>query len=462
MISLQCNNNKNNNNIYSTTNKEKMEWERLKNEGNNLLKEGDFQGAIGMYSEAIDKLEAEGHESRHILFSNRSAAYLKSGDLDQALRDANECVTLSPDWAKGYSRQAAVLKEMRKFTEAVEATRAGLSIEPSNVALKTIMKACETCQVCDKLKGTWHGKVADEVGGYMQSFEFLSDTDVRVMVLGTVVDAEYDVNVQGTPYPHLDMRVPGSPGSAFVRHIYKFVGDDELHLCSPYLKPPEERPTSFQGAGMVIMKRGPYVPSEQEQREKEETMLRPLEERVVVFLQECIEAVPDFDVRPMEGENEVQIGSKLTANVKFQTFYQGLIERLGADAELKVKEYVVGNKDLNQETDPRIVELAKTFHGKMRAAGLISDTDSTNELVGVPPAEAMKDQESIRDYISGAQEPLADVDESIYLPTKASSSNEQSAEQQGSDTSNAVPMLVALSVVVLVAGVVTTVLMRRS
>lgn len=40
----------------------------------------------------------------HVLYSNRSAAYLKSDSKSKALWDAQKCVELQPEWAKGYSR----------------------------------------------------------------------------------------------------------------------------------------------------------------------------------------------------------------------------------------------------------------------------------------------------------------------------------------------------------------------
>jgi len=264
----------------------------------------------------------------------------------------------------------------------------------------------------------------------MQSFDFWSDSDVRVSVLGTTVDAKYELDIFGTPYPHLDMSVPNSPGAAFVRHIYKFETSDELHLCSPYLRPPEERPTEFKGPGMVIMKRGPYVLSDSEKQEREAMMALPLNDRVVSFLEQCIAAVPNFDVRPREGESEILIGEKLTANVKFQTFYQGLVEKLGTDAEQQVKELVVGIKNLQDEPQ-KIVDLVHKFQEKMRQAGLISDgeeppaaqpakSDSgANAVVGTAPPEVLASKESMSRFISGADEPLAEVDPTVLPPPKA-------------------------------------------
>jgi hypothetical protein len=36
----------------------------------------------------------------HFLLSNRSAAYLASGDLEHAQKDAEACIGVKPDWPK--------------------------------------------------------------------------------------------------------------------------------------------------------------------------------------------------------------------------------------------------------------------------------------------------------------------------------------------------------------------------
>lgn len=436
------------------------QWEKLKNEGNNLLKDGNCQAAIEKYTEAINLCEEKDVASLQILYSNRSAAYLKNGEYEKALNDAEKCIDIAPDWVKGYGRKAAVLKEMKNLHEAINVANEGLKLESTNVALKTIKKACETSLVSAKLNGVWHGVVSDEVGGYLQIFDFLNESDVRVTVLGTIVDAKFELNVDGMPYPHLDMSVPSSPGNAFVRHIYKFANNDnELYLCSPYLRPPEERPTEFTGAGLVIMKRGPYVPSDEEKKEREQLMSRPLQDRVSMFLEQCIEAVPKFDVRPVEGDSDIDVGKKLTANVKFQTFYQGLIERLGADAEQHVKELVVGAKPTQQET-PKISSLVKDFQTLMRQAGLFSDNEeaeknsiSTNAVVGLPPEEALKSKESISKYISGAEEPLVEPLPSEGLSSKpnASDFSKPSSSSDSAASADWTPVVFSLLVITGVA-----------
>lgn len=351
-------------------------WEEIKAEGNDLLNKGDSLAAADKYTQALALLEASANPSpsdAQILFSNRSAAELKSGKYVEALSDAERCIELGKDWAKAYNRQANALKALGRLDEALAACEYGLKLEPGNGPLLALSKAVLAAQVVDKLLGTWHGMVAEEVGGYMQVFEFVNDYEVIVRVLGTTVNARYELNVTAEPHPHLDINVPNSPGAAFVRHIYRFASDgNELELCSPYLRPPEERPTEFTGLGMVVMKRGEYVRSEEEEAFRTEMAKMTDEERVEEFLRQCISAVPEIDVRPFESDSDAEIAKKLTANVKFQTFYQSCTDRIGSEAEGEVKEIMIGNK---KPTSQVISDLVIQFRNKMFAAGLIAGED---------------------------------------------------------------------------------------
>lgn len=105
--------------------------EVLKAQGNKYLASKDFDQAISSYSEAI-KL----NPNSHVYFSNRSAAYLSKTFAGNALKDADTCISIKPDWAKGYSRKGAALHKLKKYSESVEAYEAGLVVDPNNAALK--------------------------------------------------------------------------------------------------------------------------------------------------------------------------------------------------------------------------------------------------------------------------------------------------------------------------------------
>jgi len=109
-----------------------------KNKGNAAFSAKDYPAAIEHFTEAIK------HDpTNHVLFSNRSASYASMGKYKEALDDANQTVTIKPDWARGYSRKGAALHGLGDFEEAMEAYDAGLKIEPANAALKTAKEEAE-------------------------------------------------------------------------------------------------------------------------------------------------------------------------------------------------------------------------------------------------------------------------------------------------------------------------------
>jgi tetratricopeptide (TPR) repeat protein len=72
----------------------------LKDQGNNAFRDKRFKEAVSLYSRAIALAPHDG-----VLYSNRSAAHLSDGNLNDALEDASQCVRLKPDWEKGWMRE---------------------------------------------------------------------------------------------------------------------------------------------------------------------------------------------------------------------------------------------------------------------------------------------------------------------------------------------------------------------
>ena len=82
----------------------KEEAEQFKAAGNAALQSNNLTEAIENYTKAIN---ADG--TNHVYYSNRSAAYLKKGDGNNALEDANSTIAINPDFSKGYSRKGGEL-----------------------------------------------------------------------------------------------------------------------------------------------------------------------------------------------------------------------------------------------------------------------------------------------------------------------------------------------------------------
>lgn len=61
----------------------------------------------------------------HIYYSNRAAAYMKADSISKSLRDAEKCVLLAPNWAKGYSRLGAAQHGLRRLDAAIDSFKKG-------------------------------------------------------------------------------------------------------------------------------------------------------------------------------------------------------------------------------------------------------------------------------------------------------------------------------------------------
>lgn len=106
-----------------------MQADAWKAKGNAALSAGDAREAVACYTKAIEL-----NASDHVFFSNRSAAYLSMDDAAHALEDADACIALKGDWAKGHARKGAALHALRRYDDAVAAYEQGLAVEAGNAA----------------------------------------------------------------------------------------------------------------------------------------------------------------------------------------------------------------------------------------------------------------------------------------------------------------------------------------
>lgn len=94
--------------------------EELKKQGNDAFAKKDFDAAISLYTQAIDK-----DKDNHILYSNRSAAYLGQGKNTEAIYDAETALLLQPTFTKAHFRKATALQNVgdirgsRSFRELI-------------------------------------------------------------------------------------------------------------------------------------------------------------------------------------------------------------------------------------------------------------------------------------------------------------------------------------------------------
>jgi heat shock protein 1/8 len=102
-----------------------------KNRGNTAFAAKDFPVALEAFTEALAL-----DPTNHVFFSNRSATYLQSAKVKEAVADAKKCITLKPDWGKGYSRLGAALFYRKDYDQAEDAYTKGIAVDPENAQLQ--------------------------------------------------------------------------------------------------------------------------------------------------------------------------------------------------------------------------------------------------------------------------------------------------------------------------------------
>jgi tetratricopeptide (TPR) repeat protein len=102
----------------------------LKNKGNSAFQTGAYTEAIRLFTDAIDL-----NPNDHILYSNRSGAYASNGEYVKAKQDAFKCISLNPQFAKGYGRLGLALYFLKEYKDSIKAYEKGLAIDSQNETL---------------------------------------------------------------------------------------------------------------------------------------------------------------------------------------------------------------------------------------------------------------------------------------------------------------------------------------
>lgn len=87
-------------------NKEKSD--AIKQNGNDVFKNGDYEKAIELYTEAIELCPKRYTNERSILFNNRAAAHKHLDAKNVAIDDCSQAIELNPEYVKALSRWVAI------------------------------------------------------------------------------------------------------------------------------------------------------------------------------------------------------------------------------------------------------------------------------------------------------------------------------------------------------------------
>ncbi|XP_051267746.1 tetratricopeptide repeat protein 28 isoform X1 [Dicentrarchus labrax] len=121
-------------------------------QSNQACQQGEYTLAVRLYSEALTA-----DPQNCILYSNRSAAYLRLGQYSTALDDAIKARVINPKWPKAYFRQGVALQYLGRHADALAAFASGLAQDPKSLQLLVgMVEAAMKSPLRDSLEPTYH------------------------------------------------------------------------------------------------------------------------------------------------------------------------------------------------------------------------------------------------------------------------------------------------------------------
>lgn len=114
----------------------------LKKLGNTAFENKIYEEAVQFYTKAIENAET-GDDELHVYYSNRSASYFEQHNYSCALDDANECVKIKPDFAKGYIRKSKAERELLLNDLSLESASRAIELEPENEVARELYEECK-------------------------------------------------------------------------------------------------------------------------------------------------------------------------------------------------------------------------------------------------------------------------------------------------------------------------------
>jgi tetratricopeptide (TPR) repeat protein len=109
---------------------------QLSREAKVAVKNGDVNGAMKLYNEAIKlgKLASTSQEQAQVLV-NRASLWIAQNEFDAAMRDLNQAIQLCPTLSRAYARKGDILLERKDFVAASEVFQNGLEFAPYSAIL---------------------------------------------------------------------------------------------------------------------------------------------------------------------------------------------------------------------------------------------------------------------------------------------------------------------------------------
>ncbi|XP_063220035.1 small glutamine-rich tetratricopeptide repeat-containing protein alpha-like isoform X2 [Bacillus rossius redtenbacheri] len=117
---------------------QKSAAEKLKEDGNSSMKQGDYIKALDLYTKAIQV-----DNSNAVYYCNRAAAYMKLEDHHSAISDCNTALRIDPHYSKAYARLGMAYTSLKNYKKAKEYYQKALTLEPNNSSYQNNVKTVD-------------------------------------------------------------------------------------------------------------------------------------------------------------------------------------------------------------------------------------------------------------------------------------------------------------------------------
>ena len=122
-------------NTTDITEENKKAADDYKEIGNNYYKKKEYQLAIDAYTDALYL-----NKFNETYWGNRSACYLALNQPTKALKDAEICRNLNPNWVRGCYRLAAARLALGLYEDSAVSAFEGVKLDENSVECKTILQ----------------------------------------------------------------------------------------------------------------------------------------------------------------------------------------------------------------------------------------------------------------------------------------------------------------------------------
>lgn len=120
----------------SLTEEEKLENKtkasKLKVEGNDQFRAGQYLDSIKTYTEALKLCPLEYTEDRSVYYCNRSASKIQIANNESALDDCSKAIELNDKYIRAFMRRAKLYEESSKLDESFADYKKVVELDPGN------------------------------------------------------------------------------------------------------------------------------------------------------------------------------------------------------------------------------------------------------------------------------------------------------------------------------------------